>query len=104
MPDIDLGAGDRLSAAIVEHCVDKQGGTRRARAHDRAAIGRGGRVHAPERPKQVLVGLRRAVIAVVEKTNEGREPERAGDQYGLVVGLAAVLADGNDISERGMKL
>src|SRR3974377_1236447 len=76
MPDVDLGAFDRLAFLVLHHRVDEQDRPRRWRAHDRAAVlgGRGG--HAPERARGSGCLLRLALVAVVEQTDQRGEAER----------------------------
>ena len=59
---------------------------------------------APERPEQVLRGFGLAVVAVVEQADQRREAERAGHQHALVVALVGVLADRDEIADRGLEL
>ncbi len=103
MPDVDLGAGDRIAFAVAEPGVDEHHRPRRRRAHDRAAVRRRRRMHTPERPEHVLVGLGGAAVAVVDEADQRGEAERSRHQRGLVVRLAAVLADRHHVGEGGLE-
>src|SRR3974390_1293419 len=78
MPDVDLGAFDRLAFFVLPPPVYEQARPRRWRAHDRAAVLGARRVHAPERPEEIGCRLRLALVAVVEQTDQRGEAERTG--------------------------
>src|SRR4029079_13141470 len=48
VPDIDLGAFNRLAVGLAERGLDKQSGARCRRSENRAAILHPWRIHAPE--------------------------------------------------------
>src|SRR5262252_9570979 len=73
MPNIDLGAGNRLALRVLDPGVDENRLARRRRTHDRSPVLRRGRIRAPEWAKQVRGGLGGAVVAIVEQANKGRE-------------------------------
>src|SRR5690349_12435703 len=104
LPDIDLGADDRLAVHIAEPGIDEQRRTGRGRPYDRAAIRRAWRIHAPERAEKIGVGFGLAAIAVIEETDQAGKAERAGHQHGFVVGLAGTLAQCDDVADRRLKL
>ena len=101
VPDIDLGAHDRLALPVAEPRVHEHHRPRCRRAHDRAAVRRDRRMHAPERSEQARVGFGLAVVAIVEQAHERRDAERARDQDALVVRLVARLAERDDVIHRG---
>ena len=81
VPDIDLGALDRLALPVAEPRIDEQRRARRRRAHDRAAVRR----HAANACARTdRAGWRRSRsgrVAVVEQAHERRDAERARDQH-----------------------
>ena len=101
LPDVDLRAGDGPPGRVLEPGLHEQRRPGCRRAHDRAAVGRRRRMHAPERTEQARVGLGLAVVAVVEQAHERGEAERARDQHRLVVGLGGVPAELHDVAGRG---
>ena len=101
LPDIDLGAGDRLAVRVLHVRGDEQLRSRRRRAHDRAAVLGARRIEPPERAEQVRRGLGLPVVAVVEQAHQRRDAERAGHQHRLVVERVGVLPDGVDVG-RGL--
>ena len=100
MPDVDFGALDRPAILVLEPGIDEQRRPRRRRAHDRAAVRRHRRMHAPERAEQARVGLDLAVVAVVEHADQLRQTERAGNQHRLVMGRVGMLAKLDDVGHR----
>ena len=58
---------------------------------------------APERPEQILRGFGLAVVAVVEQADQRREAKSARHQHTLVVTFIGVLADRDEIADRGLE-
>src|SRR6516162_9796617 len=70
MPDIDLGADDRLALRIPEREMGEQRRAGRWGTHDRVAILGHWRLHPPERAQHVLVGLCCSPISIVEQADQ----------------------------------
>src|SRR3984893_6643066 len=98
MPDIDLGAGNRLALRVLDPGIDENRLARRRRTHDRSAVRGRRRISAPERAEQVGGGLGGTVAAVVEEADEGREAQRTRHQHRLVVALIGFLANRYDVA------
>ena len=101
LPDVDFGPGNGPAGSVPEPCLDEQRRAGCRRPHDRAAVGRRRRMHAPERTEQARVGLGLTVVAVVEQAHERGQAERARDQHRLVMGLGRVPAELHDVAGRG---
>src|SRR5262249_46018979 len=80
MPDIDLGTRNRLAVRVLNPGIDENRLTRCRRTNDRGAVRGRGRIRAPEWAEQIRGGLRGAIVAVVEKADEGRETQRSAHQ------------------------
>src|SRR6202034_560901 len=87
LPDVDLDALDRRATDIVVQGIAEQRRPRRRRSHDRAAVLRARRFHAPERAELAGVGFGLSAIAVVEETYQRRQAEGPGHQDRLIVAL-----------------
>jgi hypothetical protein len=104
VPDIDLGTRDRLAVGVTEGGVNEQSGSRRLRTDDGVTVFHPRRIHAPERSELAGVGLGLAMVAIVEQADQSRKAERPRHQHRFVVVLVGVLAERDDVADRGLEL
>ena len=93
LPDVDIDAFNGLARFVDHGDIGKERRTGGRTTHNRATVIRAWRIHPPERPKKRRVGFRRAIIAIVQKADEGRKTKRIRHQDAFVMAVIRRLPD-----------